>query len=393
MPWKEVTAVNERMHFILRLENGERMSDLCTELGISRKTGYKFLDRYRQMGPKGLYDASRRPNKFGHQTPFGIQKLILDLKQDKPLWGAAKIKEILERRHPGFKIPARSTVHEILDGHGYVLRRSKRKRCRAVPTALGDAQEPNALWCADFKGQFQMQNKTYCYPLTVTDYRSRFLLGCEGLESTKSETAKTAFELVFKEYGLPAAIRTDNGVPFSSRSLFGLSRLSVWWMRLGIALERIEPGHPEQNGRHERMHLTLKQAVTQPAGKNFLHQQEKHDAFREEFNTQRPHEALGMKCPAEIYRPSPRVYCPELTPIEYPNHDLVRSVSDTGKVRFKGSAKYFFLSAALAGQKIGLEREEDGIWRISFMEMDLGFLDESNMQFSPVQQQSSTPLS
>jgi transposase InsO family protein len=384
MPWKEVTAVNERMEFVARLKAGERMTDLCREFGISRKTGYKFERRYEEHGPRGLYDVSRRPRRLARQVSAGIQTAILDLKRDQPTWGAAKIQEVLRRRHPEMEVPVRSTIHDLLDRYGLVKKRSKRRRYHAYPTLREqDIQAPNQLWCADFKGQFRMGNAKYCYPLTVSDFHSRYLLGCEAMESTQSESAQQGFEWIFREYGLPTRLRTDNGVPFSSRSVQGLSSLSVWWMRLGIQVERIEPGKPQQNGRHERMHRTLKEDIRPRLSKNLLAQQEQLDRFREDFNERRPHEALKMKCPADVYKPSLKRYPDRLSEPSYPNHDLVRQVYTSGSVCFR-DGKSFFISTALADQTIGFEEEEDGLWRINFMDLDLGFLDDQTMKFTPI---------
>jgi len=384
MPWKEVTAVNERMQFVARLKAGERMSDLCRELGISRKTGYKFERRYEEHGPNGLYDFSRRPKRLARQVSAGIQTAILELKRERPTWGASKIHEVLQRRHPEMVLPVRSTIHDLLDRHGLVKKRSKRRRYHAYPTLREeDIQSPNQLWCADFKGQFRMGNAKYCYPLTVSDFHSRYLLGCEAMESTQSESAKQSFEFIFSEYGLPTRVRSDNGVPFSSRSVQGLSQLSVWWMRLGIQVERIEPGKPQQNGRHERMHRTLKEDIRPGVAKNLLAQQEQLDRFREDFNERRPHEALKMKCPADLYKPSLIRYPDRLPEPTYPNHDLVRQVYSNGSVFFR-DGKTFFISHALGDQTIAFEEEEDGIWRINFTDLDLGFLDEQTMKFSPI---------
>src|SRR5579872_696141 len=357
MPWKEVTAVNERMEFVARLKAGERMSDLCREFGISRKTGYKFERRYEEHGPRGLYDVSRRPRRLARQVSAGIQSAILALKRDQPTWGAAKIQEVLRRRHPEMEVPVRSTIHDLLDRYGLVQKRSKRRRYHAYPTLREqDIQAPNQLWCADFKGQFRMGNAKYCYPLTVSDFHSRYLLGCEAMESTQSESAQEGFEWIFREYGLPTRLRTDNGVPFSSRSVQGLSSLSVWWMRLGIQIERIQPGQPQQNGRHERMHRTLKEEIPPRTAKNLLAQQEQLDRFREDFNEGRPHEALKMKCPADLYKPSLNRYPDRLPEPAYPNHDLVRQVHGSGSVCFR-DGKNFFISAALADQTVGFEEE------------------------------------
>ena len=277
MPWKVTEPMNERMRFVVRREAGERMTDLCAEFGISRKTGYKLWSRYQEFGPEGLYDVSRRPRRTPNQTPKDIQQLILALKQRRPSWGAKKLKVVLEQKHPGVKFPALSTINQLLARHGLVKRRKRRRKATYYQGELRQTSAPNEVWGADFKGEFRLGNRRYCYPLTVTDHFSRYLLGCEGLENTKGQPAKAVFEMIFREFGLPDAIRTDNGAPFASTGLAGLTRLSAWWIRLGISLERIEPGHPEQNGRHERMHLTLKQETTRPAADNELQQQERFD--------------------------------------------------------------------------------------------------------------------
>jgi transposase InsO family protein len=251
--------MDERLRFVARLLEGEKMAPLCAEFGISRKTGYKIFDRYKEHGLEALSDRSRRPVRYANQLPAQIESLIVRLKQDKPHWGARKLRELLVRRLNGdVRVPARSTIHAVLDRHGLV-KRMGRKRQRASGTPLSEGATPNDLWCADFKGEFKLGNGRYCYPLTVTDHASRYLLMCEALESVREEPAFTAFQRLFAERGLPSAIRSDNGVPFASpNALYNLSKLSVWWLRLGIGIERIKPGHPQQNGRHERMHLPLK---------------------------------------------------------------------------------------------------------------------------------------
>lgn len=282
--------MDERMRVVIRLKDGESMASLCPEFGISRKTGYKIFERYEQCGLEGRSDRTRRPFRYANQLPEQVEAAIVAAKRERPHWGAWKIRERLLRRLPHtVKIPAASTIHAVLDRHGLVSR-PRRSSTRAEGTALSDGVNPNDLWCTDYKGEFQLANKRYCYPLTVTDHASRYLLLCEALESNREELAFRAFERLFRERGLPSAIRSDTGVPFASpQGLFQLSRLSVWWLRLGIAIERIRPGHPQQNGRHERMHLTLKQQTTRPAGANMLQQQGKFDAFIEEFNQDRPH--------------------------------------------------------------------------------------------------------
>jgi len=257
--------MDERVRFVGRLLDGEKMVTLCREFAISRKTGYKIFDRYKEYGLEALTDRSRRPWRYANQLPQQVEAAILNLKREKPYWGARKIRERLLRRFScEVKVPARSTIHAVLDRHGLVQRRGRRRHhAQGTPLSLG--QNPNELWCTDYKGEFLLGNKKYCYPLTVTDHASRYLLLCEALESTCEALAFTAFERLFKERGLPGSIRSDNGVPFASpNSLFNLSKLSVWWLRLGITIERIQPGHPQQNGRHERMHLTLKRKPRAP---------------------------------------------------------------------------------------------------------------------------------
>ena len=372
MPWKECSVMEERMRFVLRRLDGEPMSSLCREFGISRKTGYKIFDRYSQHGLEALSDRSRRPVRYANQLPEPVERMIVRAKQDKPHWGARKIRELLVRRLAGeVRVPARSTIHAVLDRHGLV--KPMRSRRRATGTPLSEGAQPNDLWCADFKGEFKLGSGRYCYPLTVTDHASRYLLLCEALESTREELAVTAFEQLFRERGLPGAIRSDNGVPFASpNGLYNLSRLSVWWLRLGIVIERIQPGRPQQNGRHERMHRTLKQEATRPAGANFLQQQGMFDAFTSEFNTERPHEALDMKTPAETYVASTRA-SQGLPELDYPLHDRDVIVTCCGRICMH--RKKINISTVLAGQRLGIKEVDEGIWLVSFMHYDLGYID------------------
>jgi putative transposase len=365
--------MDERLKFVARLLDGEKMAVMCREFDISRKTGYKIFSRYKDCGLEGLTDRSRRPYRHGMRLPFQIEKLIVQLKQDHPSWGAPKIREKIRRLHREITLPAISTVHAVLDRNGLVTRRRKR-RYKPEGTALSPAQQPNELWCADYKGEFMLADKRYCYPLTVTDFASRYLISCDALSSTKERYAFTVFERVFKDFGLPKAIRTDNGVPFASpNAMFGLSKLSVWWLRLGIDIERIKPGRPQQNGRHERMHLTLKKEATKPAAKNFLQQQGKFDRFIEEFNQERPHEAIGMKYPAEIYTPSLKPY-KGLSDLEYPFHDRTITVTCCGRICI--GRRKINLSTVFAGQNVGIKEVSDKIWLVSFMKYDLGFFDQ-----------------
>jgi transposase InsO family protein len=383
MPWKECSVMEERMRFIVRLLEGEEMSYLCREFGISRKTGYKIYDRYRECGLEAMTDRTRRPFRYGNQLPFQVETAILSLKREKPHWGARKLRELLIRKFPSeVKVPAVSTIHAVLDRNGLVEPMGRR-RPRAQGTALSTGEHPNDVWCVDFKGEFMLGDRRYCYPLTVTDHASRYLLMCEALESVREETAFTAFESLFRERGLPNSIRSDNGVPFASpNALFQLSRLAVWWLRLGISIERIKPGKPQQNGRHERMHLTLKKEATRPAKANFLQQQARFDDFVREFNEERPHEALGMKMPAEVYSASMRPYR-GLNELTYPFHDLGLVVTSCGRVCLH--RKKVNISHVFAGQTLGLKEVEENTWLVSFMDYDLGYIDLEEKSLQPLE--------
>jgi putative transposase len=381
MPWKECNVVEERLRFIARLLDGEKMAGLCREFGISRKTGYKIYNRYKDCGIDGLTDRSRRPYRQASQLPMQIEKLIVGLKKEYPHWGAPKIREKLRRLYPDIHRPAISTVHAVLDRHGLVKRR-KRKRNKACGTALAHVTDPNELWCADYKGEFMLADRRYCYPLTITDYASRYLLTCDALSTTKEVYAFSVFERAFKDFGLPTAIRTDNGVPFSSpNALYGLSKLSVWWLRLGINIERIKPGHPEQNGRHERMHLTLKKEATKPAAENFLVQQARFDNFIEYYNQERPHQALNMQMPAELYKKSPRPY-QGLGDLDYPFHDRAALVTNCGRICYK--RRKINVSTVFAGQLLGVKQVTNSVWLVSFMNYDLGYFDAETVRLEPI---------
>ncbi len=360
------------------------MSPLCKEFGIFRKTGYKIYDRYKECGLEGLNDRSRRPYRHANQLPFQVERSILNIKKEFPNFGAPKIREKLIRQFDLKHIPAKSTIHAVLDRNGLVKRNSRRRRWhgyKAQGTELSNPTICNDLWCADYKGEFLLGNKQYCYPLTITDYNARYLLACDSLESTKESFAFTIFERVFKEFGLPRTIRTDNGTPFSSaNALHGLSKLSVWWLRLGIDIERIKPGNPQQNGRHERMHLTLKKETTKPAKFNHLQQQERFDEFIDYYNNKRPHQAINMKYPAEIYQPSVRQYN-GLPEVDYPYHDRTVTVTHCGRICIK--KRKINLSQALSGQNIGIKEIDDKICLVTFMNYDLGFFDEELCRVEP----------
>jgi putative transposase len=342
----------------------------------------QILGRYNETGLDGLTDRSRRPYRHANQLPFQIETQIVRLKKEKPTWGAPKIRDKLSRLYPDVHTPAISPVHALLDRHGLVKRR-RRRRNRAKGTPLSFACHPNDLWCADYKGEFMLADRRYCYPLTITDFASRYLFACEALSTTKEAYAFPVFETVFKEFGLPKAIRTDNGVPFASpNGLYGLSRLSVWWLRLGIEIERIKPGNPQQNGRHERMHLTLKLEATKPAASNFLQQQGKFDNFLEYYNSERPHQALDMCCPAERYVPSTRPYV-GLPDLDYPFHDKTVTVTTCGRICF--NRQKINLSTVFAGQSVGIKQVSEEIWLVSFMDYDLGYFDNEACRLEPLE--------
>jgi len=380
MPWKECKPMDERLRFVARLLEGEKMAPLCRQFGISRVTGYKIFNRYKECGLTAFHDRSRRPYRHANKLPFQVERSILAIKREYTSWGAPKIRDKLIRQLPMIKPPAASTIHAVLDRHGLVKRR-ERRGYNAHGADLVAAAPSDGLWCALFKGEFMLGNKQYCYPLTITDYRSRYLLACESLSSVRSEFAFSVFERVFKDFGLPDAIRTDNGAPFASgNALFGLSTLAVWWLRLGIKLQRIKPAHPQQNGRHERMHLTLKKEATKPASFNFLQQQERFDRFIQVYNHERPHQALAGAYPADLYTPSARLYRTPPDP-EYPYHDRTVRVTHCGRICL-GKRK-INLSKVFAGQFVGIREVDEQIWLVSFMDYDLGFFDQDEGRVEP----------
>ncbi len=373
--------MDERIRFVARLLEGEKMTALCREFGISRKTGYELFNRYKDCGVAAFSDRSRRPYRQANRLPPQLEAVIVRLKREYPGWGAPKIRERLRRESTAPHLPAISTVHAVLDRHGLVHRR-KRRRHAATGTALSRPHEPNALWCADYKGEFMLGNRRYCYPLTITDFASRYLLTCEALATTQEQFAFTVFERTFKDFGLPMAIRTDNGVPFASgHALYGLSKLAVWWLRLGIDIERTKPGHPEQNGRHERMHLTLKREATKPAAANVLQQQARFDTFVAQFNRERPHQALDMKVPADVYVRSSRPYR-GLEELTYPFHDATFTVTQCGRICFKGQKVN--LSHVFAGQNVGVTQVAEHVWLVTFMRYDLGYFDDETCRLEPI---------
>jgi transposase InsO family protein len=378
MPWKETVAVDERMRFVAScLADEESMTQLCQQFGISRRVGYKWLRRYEQSGPAGLQEQSRAPHRHPHQVPTERQEQIRQLRQQHPYWGSRKLRAVLEREQPQVLWPAPSTIGDLLRREGLSVPRRRRRRSEAGGSnPLGPCLACNRVWCADYKGWFRTGDGARCDPLTITDGYSRFLLRCQVVARLDEPTARGVFEATFRQYGLPEAIRSDNGQPFASSSAVGgLSRLSVWWVRLGIGLQRIEPGCPQQNGSHERMHLTLKQQTAMPPAGTLRAQQDRLGAFVREYNQDRPHEALGMATPASVYQPSPRAYPRRLEELGYPSDYQMRRVNDRGQFRWKRGK--VFLSKALGSEVVGLLDLGSRCWQVKFGPLTLGIFHEA----------------
>jgi transposase InsO family protein len=371
--------VDLRIEFMNRVMKGESVAQLCREFGISRKTGDKLKQRFKRMGEAGLLDQSRAPKVIPHRTPPEVVKLLIEERKRRPTWGPKKIKTVLEERLHCV-LPAVSTIGDILERAGLVLKRPRRRHVQPQPTSLREASAPNDVWCIDYKGQFRLGDRSLCYPLTLTDQRTRFILGCEAMAAISDEEARESCEDIFHRYGLPKAIRSDNGVPFASTGLRNLTRLSAFWLQLGIELERIRPAHPEENGQHERMHRTLKFETTRPPRANLLQQQERFDAFVDEFNNERPHEAIDMKRPAQLYKSSPRKMPPTLPELDYPQHDDVIATDKQGYLVFRRGR--YYLSAALAFQHVGVREETNGRWLVTFANLDLGHINQTG--FTPL---------
>lgn len=378
MPWSETCRMEERAKFVLEaLEGWTSMSELCVRYGISRRVGYKWLDRYEESGLSGLADRSRAPRRQAEATPPEIVREIVALRSTHPTWGPRKLRVWLDREKPKTSWPACSTIGAILRREGLTKPRRRRSRVPKVwSPARTAADAPNRVWTADFKGEFRIGTGRLCYPLTIVDAHSRYLLDCRALPSTATTGARVTFERAFREYGLPDVIRTDNGVPFSSaQAVGGLSRLSVWWIRLGIQLERTRRRHPEDNGAHERMHRTLKAEATRPARKSPELQQRAFNQFRAVYNEERPHEGIAMQTPGSVYRPAEKHMPDRPAPMTYPDSFQVRRVNIHGQIRWRSS--HYFVSETLRGETLGLELREDGNWNIHFGPALLAVLDET----------------
>jgi len=381
MPWKASSVMEEKLRFVFEHERKESsMTELCSRFGISRETGYVWLRRYRLHGLEGLDALKRAPWRHPNQTPGAIEQAVLELRQAHMRWGPRKLKKILSGDQPGRAWPASSTIGEIVKRAGLVTPRKQRRRTEPYTQPLAHAVECNRVWCADFKGWFKAGDGARIDPLTLSDAHSRYLLRCQAVEKTDTERVRAIFEAAFREYGLPEAIRTDNGAPFASPAPRGLSRLAVWWIKLGIEPERIEAGHPEQNGRHERMHRTLKQEL-RPAP-DWRAQQRELERFRHEYNTLRPHEALGMQPPAAVYQPSPRPF-PDCEPeVQYPDTMQVLKVKSHGHFRWKKHD--VFLSEVLWGEPIGLLPVDDHNFELYFAHMPLALFNHRLLRVTPL---------
>lgn len=382
MPWKEVRPMDERLLFLAdHIRESGNFSQLCERYGISCKTGYKWVERYRQDGMGGLEERSRRPRLSPYAIPYAIRQAILELRTaQRNLPGPKKIQALLERRFGSEAVPSRTSIYNILKSAGQIAPRRRKRHATLSSTRLRSASHPNELWSADYKGQFRMRDGRWCYPLTVMDHVSRYLLVCDGQAGPRGRDARASFERTFREYGLPERIRTDNGVPFATTSVGGLSYLSIWWVKLGILPERIAPGQPQQNGRHERMHRTLKRALGSDRGADMEEQQCHLDAFREQYNQHRPHEGLEQRSPGEVYLPSIRPYPERLPELEYPSYYHPNRVCRNGLIYWRGLRIY--ISYMLAGEWVGLEEREGGQWDVYFGALLIGSFNEADVKGS-----------
>jgi putative transposase len=384
MPWREMEPMEQRLELIREYETELfTMTELATQYGVSRKTAYKWLERYETDGALGLGDRSRRPHRSPQATENDLAEAIVALRRRHPRWGATKLLAVLQRREPSVAWPARSTVCDLLKGRGLV---EPRRRCHHVaamrPSPLAPIAHPNAVWTTDFKGEFRTGDGRYCYPLTLRDGFSRFVLRCDALLGRTTVATRRRFEAAFAQYGLPERIRSDNGGPFASPGLGGLSQLAVWWIRLGVIPERIAPGHPEQNGSHEQFHAVLKAHTTRPPAATARAQQQRFAAFRVEYNEERPHEALRNDTPAMHYQASRRMLPGRIPPLEYPAHAEVRLVSSNGCLSW--SSEPLFLATALAGEYVAFEEVDDGLWTVRFANVVLGRFDEHHRRIHPI---------
>lgn len=379
MPWVQHSVMEQRIRFISDwLSDDWSLAELCEYYGITRATGYKWIGRYQVGGVEGLRDQSRAAHRHPNEVSKELENKVIALREKHPTWGAPKIHGLLAEQLGDQKPPAESTLGAILKRNGLTVPRKRRRTSRAAGEPLAHASEANKVWCADFKGWFRTKDGQRVDPLTITDAYSRYLLRCQAVLAVDYAHSKPVFEAAFREYGMPERIRTDNGAPFGSNGESGLTRLSVWLIKLGIVPEHIAPGKPQQNGRHERMHRTLKQETASPPEQNRRTQQKRFDEFRLEYNEVRPHQALGQRPPAEFYQASERCYSPRMAEVKYPEDWVVRKVGGGGQMRWAGA--YVFAAHALDGEPVGLEPIDDGYWRVWFHFYEVGLFDERKLK-------------
>lgn len=376
MSWRATCPMNERARFMHELETGlYGVAELCERYGVSRKTAYKWIGRYRTGGLPALADRSRSPVHCPHRTEEALVQALLQCRRDHPTWGPRKLVAYLARRHPDLDWPAPSTVGGLLKREGLVQPRRRRTRHAHPGPPHVVPEVPNDVWATDFKGEFKTLDGRYVYPLTVTDLHSRYLLACVALPSTRRDGVQPVFDRLFRIYGLPGRILTDNGPPFAStNAIGGLSRLAVSWLKLDIRPVRIEPSRPDQNGKHERMHRTLKAEATKPPKDDLASQQLEFNRFRHVYNTERPHEALDLETPAMHYQVAERREVDHVPDVHYPAHFLLRTVNSNSGFRWK--SRFVFLSQALMGERVGLEEIEDGLWSVWYRQFLIGRFDE-----------------
>ena len=388
MPWTETCVMEQRIKFIMDVFDGTYcITELCGYYGISRKTGYKWLERYHQGDVEALRNRSRAPHSHPHEISRQVKESILAVKKRFPKWGAPKIRTRLERIYPNWSsYPAVSTIGLFLHKQGLTSRRKHRRKATPTESPLTSGRYSNQVWCADFKGHFRTGDASRCNPLTISDHASRYLLCCRHVDRMSYELVKMRFERIFREYGLPEVIRTDNGSPFASRGLGGLSRLSYWWIRLGIHPERIEPGHPEQNGRHERIHKTLKDHTARPPAKTLTQQQKRFNKFCREYNEYRPHEALQMRTPSQCYCGSKRDFPSRLPQVSYPDHMQVRRVCPHGDIKYLG--KRLFMTESLGGEYVGVEQVGEDVSWLRYCGYLLGQIDHRKWRIEPAKSRS-----
>ena len=383
MPWKESRIVDQRLQFLSSYQKEEMsLSDLCREFGVSRPTGYRWINRYKDAGPEGLLDLSSKPHGCSHATSEATENAILALRSKHPSWGARKLKARLEKLQPRVNWPAASTFGNILNRAGLTNPKQKKRRTTPYTEPFAEVTAPNQLWCMDFKGYFSTGDGTRCDPFTITDAHSRYLIRCQTVSRMDLKQVVAVCEAAMHEYGMPTRIRTDNGAPFAANGLLGLSKLSLSWTKMGIVHERIQPGKPQQNGRHERMHRTLKEDTTKPPALTLRLQQKKFDRFRQIFNHERPHEGLNNETPASLYQRSSVMFPRTLSPFAYPRGFETRRVNTSGDISWHKDR--VFISQVFSFEDLGFEEMEEDIFRVYFREIELGELDVTELRFRPV---------